>query len=82
VWVAQQSHQVNRAKKYLSAVEGYHLALQTSTILLCSVFGSPFSGIWLDRKLGTTPWLMLVLMVLGLIFATYTIYRTVKEPHK
>ncbi|MCK6625613.1 MAG: AtpZ/AtpI family protein [Anaerolineae bacterium] len=69
-------------KKYLSAIEGYHLALQISSILVCSVFSSLFGGIWLDQKLGTTPWLTLVLMVLGLVIATYTIYRTVKEPHK
>jgi F0F1-type ATP synthase assembly protein I len=69
-------------KKYLSALEGYHLALQISSILLCSVFGSLFGGIWLDRKLGTAPWLMLILMVVGLVIATYIIYRTVKEPHQ
>ncbi|NJN96035.1 MAG: AtpZ/AtpI family protein [Anaerolineales bacterium] len=62
----------------MSAIEGYHLALQISSVLVCSVFG----GIWLDRKLGTTPWLMLFLMFLGLVIATYIIYRTVKEPHK
>jgi len=55
------------------------LALQISGALLCSVFGSLFGGIWLDRKLGTTPWLTLVLMVLGIAFAMYTIYRIVNE---
>ena len=66
-------------KKYREALVGYYLAIQISSILLCTVFGSLFSGIWLDRQLGTKPWLMLVLMVLGIVFATYTIYRTVKE---
>jgi F0F1-type ATP synthase assembly protein I len=53
--------------------------MQISATLLCSIFGSLFCGIWLDRKLGTTPWLMLVLMVLGIAFAMYTIYRIAKE---
>lgn len=66
-------------KKYREALAGYHLAIQISGILLCSVFGSLFGGIWLDRKLGTTPWLMLVLMVVGIIFATYIIYHIAKE---
>jgi F0F1-type ATP synthase assembly protein I len=66
-------------KKYREALAGYYLAIQISSILLCSVFGSLFGGIWLDRQLGTTPWLMLILMVIGIVFATYTIYRTVKE---
>lgn len=65
--------------KYLGPLQGYNLALQISGALLCSVFGSLFGGIWLDRKLGTTPWLTLVLMVLGIAFAMYTIYRIVKE---
>ncbi|MBI1880849.1 MAG: AtpZ/AtpI family protein [Chloroflexi bacterium] len=61
---------------------GYFLAAQISSILLCSVFGSLFGGLWLDKILGTKPWLMLILMVLGFVFATYTIYHTVKEPHR
>jgi F0F1-type ATP synthase assembly protein I len=64
-------------KKYLGPLRGYYLALQISSILLCSVFGTLFGGIWLDRKLGTAPWLVLILMVLGIAFAMYTIYRTV-----
>jgi F0F1-type ATP synthase assembly protein I len=66
-------------KKYLGPIKGYYLAIQISGILLCSVFGSLGAGIWLDKTLGTTPWLLLVLMILGVAFATYTIYRTVNE---
>lgn len=66
-------------KKYLGPLKGYHLAMQISGTLVCSVFGSLLGGIWLDRKLGTTPWLMLILMILGIAFAMYTIYRIVKE---
>jgi F0F1-type ATP synthase assembly protein I len=69
-------------KKYRGIFEGYYLAIRISGILLGSVFGSLFCGIWLDRTLGTTPWLMLILMVVGIVFATYTIYRTAKEPPK
>ncbi|MFN8457343.1 MAG: AtpZ/AtpI family protein [Anaerolineae bacterium] len=69
-------------KKYREALVGYRLAIQISSILVCSVFGSLFGGIWLDRQLGTRPWLMLILMIVGIIFATYTIYRTVKESQK
>jgi F0F1-type ATP synthase assembly protein I len=67
-------------KKYLGLIKGYQLILQISSILLCSVFGTLFGGIWLDKKLGTSPCLMLVLMVLGVALAMYVIYRTVNEP--
>jgi len=66
-------------KKYVGPLKGYGLALQISGILLCSVFGALFGGIWLDRKFSTTPCLMLFLMVLGIAFATYAIYQAVKE---
>jgi len=66
-------------KKQLGPLQGYYLFVQISGILLCSVFGSLGLGIWLDRKLGTAPWLLLVLMILGIAFAMYTVYRAVKE---
>lgn len=69
-------------KKYREALAGYQLAIQISSILLCSVFGSLFGGIWLDRQLSTTPWLMLIFMVAGIVGGTYTIYRTVKASQK
>jgi F0F1-type ATP synthase assembly protein I len=65
--------------KNLGPFKGYYLFVQISGILLCSVFGSLGLGIWLDRKLGTAPWLLLLLMILGIAFAMYTIYRAVKE---
>ena len=64
-------------KNFSGLIKGYQLVLQISGILLCSIFGTLFGGIWLDRKLGTTPCLMLVLMVLGVIIAMVAIYRTV-----
>ena len=66
-------------KKSLGPLKGYSLAMQISGTLVCSVFGSLFVGLWLDRKLGTTPWLMLVLMVLGLAFVMYTLYDVVRK---
>jgi F0F1-type ATP synthase assembly protein I len=69
-------------KKYRGIFEGYYLAIQISSILLCSVFGSLFCGIWLDKTLGTRPWLMLILMIAGIAVAMIAVYRTVKEPPK
>ncbi|MFQ5613461.1 MAG: AtpZ/AtpI family protein [Anaerolineae bacterium] len=54
---------------------GYGLVLKFSSILVCSVLGSLFAGIYLDRWLGTKPWLMLILMVAGIAFGTYTVYQ-------
>jgi F0F1-type ATP synthase assembly protein I len=66
-------------KRYRSALAGYALAGQISGILLCSVFSSLFAGIWLDKKLHTAPCLMLLLMMVGIAFAIYTIRRLINE---
>lgn len=65
--------------KYLGPLKGYHLVMQISGILLCSIFGSLGAGLWLDKKLGTLPWLTLVLMIVGIVFAMISIYRMAKE---
>ena len=74
-----KAQELLQMKKYLGPLEGYSLAMQISSILLCSVFGSLFGGIWLDRKLGTAPWLTLFLMILGLILAMIIVARTVRK---
>ncbi len=66
-------------KKYIDPLVGYYLAMQISSILLCSVFASLGVGLWLDKTLGTLPWLTLILMILGIAFAMLTIYRTVNK---
>lgn len=67
-------------KDFLTALKGYHLAMQISGILLCSIFSSLGAGLWLDRKLGTLPWLTLALMILGIVLGMMAIYRTVNPP--
>jgi len=66
-------------KRYTDLLKGYQLVIHLSGILVCSVFGALLGGIWLDRKLGTSPCLMLVLMVLGVILAMIGVYRTVNK---
>jgi len=65
--------------RFREALKGYNLAMQISGTLVLIIFCSLFGGIWLDKKLGTTPWLMLVLMVVGLVFAMYTVIRIAIE---
>jgi F0F1-type ATP synthase assembly protein I len=66
-------------KNFPGPLKGYYLFLQISSIWLCSIFGGLAAGLWLDKKLGTAPWLLLILVFLGIAFAMYTIYRTVSQ---
>jgi F0F1-type ATP synthase assembly protein I len=57
------------------AIVGYDLAFKFAMMLVCPIFGSFFAGIFIDRKLGTTPWLMFLLVTVGMAFSIYAVYR-------
>ena len=40
-----------------------------------SIIGSVFLGQWLDRKLGTAPWLLYIGVILGAGLGFYSMYR-------
>jgi F0F1-type ATP synthase assembly protein I len=55
------------------------LALQVSSVVLCSVLGSVLLGMWIDLHLKSAPCLTLALMVIGLGLAVFGTYRLVKR---
>ena len=40
---------------------------------------SVFAGIWVDDKLGTSPWLLVVLVFLGSALGFYSLYRNLMK---
>jgi ATP synthase protein I len=40
---------------------------------------SAFAGIWIDRKLGTGPWLLIVTVFLGAALGFYSLYRNLMK---
>ncbi|HET9425268.1 MAG TPA: AtpZ/AtpI family protein [Gemmatimonadaceae bacterium] len=40
---------------------------------------SAFAGIWIDRKLGTTPWLLIVTVFAGAALGFYSLYRNLMK---
>jgi ATP synthase protein I len=60
-------------------------ALTASTVGLelgVAVVISLLFGMWLDRKLGTQPWLMLAFLVIGLVAGFRNVMRAVKRAEK
>jgi len=43
--------------------------------LAVAILGLTFAGVWLDGKLGTKPWLMLLGLVLGMVVGVWNLYR-------
>jgi F0F1-type ATP synthase assembly protein I len=74
---------LEKSKHVRAALIGYNLVLKFGVMITLPIFCSLFAGIFLDKKLGTTPWLMLLLMLIGIAFSTYAIYRVasrISEP--
>jgi F0F1-type ATP synthase assembly protein I len=51
------------------------LVFQIGGLILCSVLGSFFFGLWLDRHLGSTPCLAVVFVMIGFALAVVGAYR-------
>jgi F0F1-type ATP synthase assembly protein I len=51
------------------------LVFQISGLITCSVLGSFFVGLWLDRRLGSAPCLMVILVLIGFALAMVGAYR-------
>jgi F0F1-type ATP synthase assembly protein I len=56
--------------------------LGVGTTLVCSVALGAFGGAWLDRRLGTTPWLLVAGLVFGTAAGFLDLYRTVTRTLK
>jgi len=70
------------AKEFRAFAVGYGLAVKFGLMLSLPIFASLCVGILLDKKLGTAPWLTLILMFVGLTFSIYAVYRVAVREHK
>lgn len=62
-----------RAKRAYNALSATSIGLEFGIAVALGIVG----GMWLDQHLGTGPWLMLVLMVLGLVAGFRNVLRAV-----
>ena len=51
------------------------LVFQISSLIICSVLGPFFLGMWLDRRFGTAPCLIVVFVIIGFAVAMIGAYR-------
>jgi ATP synthase protein I len=51
---------------------------QFAATVVCGVL----AGVWLDKKLGTSPWLTIVLVFLGAGIGFYSLYRNLMKSQR
>ena len=61
------------ARKAVSGAEFAGIGVQFALTIMVFVF----AGVWLDRRLGTSPWLLLLCVFFGAGGGFYSMYRTV-----
>lgn len=47
--------------------------------MVISIFGALYFGIWLDRKFGTSPWLTMLLLLMGVAAGFRNIYVMIRR---
>lgn len=62
----------------LSGAEFTGIGIQFALTILVFTFG----GIWLDRRLGTSPWLLLVCVFIGAGGGFFSIYRRAMDAQR
>ena len=61
------------AQRVVSGAEFAGIGLQFALTILVFVF----AGVWLDRRLGTSPWLVIVFVFVGSAAGVFSMYRKV-----
>ena len=65
-------------KRAYNALSASSVGLELGIAVIVGLLG----GMWLDNRLGTTPWLMLVLLVLGLVAGFRNVLRAVERAER
>lgn len=68
----------NRVKQGLSGAELSGIGIQFALVIVIFTF----AGIWLDRRLGTSPWLLLVCVFVGAAGGFFSIYRKAMDAQR
>lgn len=73
---------VRRAAPYAARSRDYYRSLSASSVgieLAVSVLIGLFFGRWLDGRIGTAPWMMILFLCLGFAAGLRSVYRFVRQ---
>lgn len=75
-----QTREVKRRQTGSGSAKGVGLGMRVVTELLAGVLGGLIVGWFLDRWLGTSPWFLVILLVLGMAAAFRNVWKLASRP--
>ena len=66
----------DKHRKYVQALSLLSLVSQVGIMILIPILGCTFIGKYLDERFGTTPFLLLIFLLLGIGGAFSSVYKT------
>lgn len=66
----------DKHRKYVQALSMLSLVSQIGLMVVISILGCTFIGKYLDDKFGTSPFLLLIFLLLGIGGAFSSVYKT------
>ena len=76
----EQSEELGGEEPGLLPVAGRWLGLGVEFGGVIGIF--TWAGYWADRKLGSSPWLMVAGLMVGFVGMTYLLYKETRDLHK
>ncbi|WP_101772520.1 AtpZ/AtpI family protein [Peptostreptococcus faecalis] len=70
---------MSNKKVWVDAMKSFSLITQIGMTAVICIFGCGFVGIFIDKKIGTSPVFSIIFIVLGILSAFLSIYKTLKS---
>lgn len=67
---------MSKTKKYMEVMNMLSLVNQLGWMIIIPILGCTFLGKHLDSKIGTSPWLLLIFLLIGIGGAFSGVYKT------
>lgn len=66
-----------KPEETFKAFKGLYILSTAGLQIVVSILMGAGAGLWLDRRFGTQPWLMLLFMIFGVVAGFLNVYRLV-----
>ncbi|MBC2576316.1 AtpZ/AtpI family protein [Peptostreptococcus canis] len=70
---------MSKKTKWMEIMKSFSLITQLGLIVVICIFGCGFLGIFIDKKIGTTPLFSIIFIIIGIGSAFSSLYRILRS---